>query len=69
LSADPHELKNLADQPQHASRLTEMRAKVAAWMKDQSDAGTVFDKPLLVGQEATLIPTGAAKAKANAKAK
>jgi len=69
LSADPHELKNLEDQPQHASRLTEMRAKVAAWMKDQSDAGTVFDKPLLVGQEATLIPTGAAKAKANAKAK
>ncbi len=64
LANDPHELKNLADQPQHASRLAEMRAKVAAWMKDQSDAGTVFDKPLLLGQEATLIQPGAGKAKA-----
>jgi hypothetical protein len=41
-----------------------MRAKIAAWMKEQHDAGTVFDKPLLLGQEATLLPTGAAKAKA-----
>jgi N-sulfoglucosamine sulfohydrolase len=67
LSADPHEVKNLADDPQHASRLAEMRAKVAAWMKDQGDTGTVFDKPLLVGQEATLIPTAAGKAKAKTK--
>ena len=41
--------------------------EVAAWMKDQGDAGTVFDKPLLVGEEATLIPTGAGKAKAKSK--
>lgn len=67
LSADPHELKNLAEEPQQATRLAEMRGKVVAWMKDQGDAGTVFDKPLLVGQEATLIPTGAGKAKAKAK--
>ena len=36
-----------------------MRAKVAAWMKEQNDQGTVFDKPLLLGEEATLLPTGA----------
>jgi uncharacterized sulfatase len=69
LTADPHELKNLADRPEQQSRLAQLRAKVAAWMKEQNDAGTVFDKPLLLGQEATLIPTGAAKAKAKAESK
>jgi len=64
LSADPHELNNVAEQPQNAVRLAEMRGKVAAWMKDQGDQGTVFDKPLLLGEEATLIPTAAGKAKA-----
>jgi uncharacterized sulfatase len=64
LSADPHELSNLADRPEYAQRLAQMRAKVAAWMKDQSDQGTVFDKPLLIGEEATLLPTAAAKKKA-----
>ena len=44
-----------------------MQASVAAWIKDQNDAATVFNEPLLIGQEATLIPTqvGKAKAKAN----
>ena len=46
-----------------------MRAKVAAWMKEQGDAGTVFNEPLLVGQEATLLPTAAAKAKKKVDAK
>ena len=64
LASDPHELKNLAGEKDLAERLTDMRAKVAAWMKEQNDSGTVFDKPLLLGQEATLIPTQAAKAKA-----
>jgi uncharacterized sulfatase len=67
LAADPHELKNLADRPEQQTRIAEMRAKVAAWMKDQNDAGTVFNEPLLLGQEATLLPTGAGKAKANTK--
>ncbi|HEY2412372.1 MAG TPA: sulfatase [Pirellulaceae bacterium] len=67
LTADPHELKNLADRPEQQSRLSEMRDKVAAWMKEQNDAGTVFDKPLMLGQEATQLPTGAGKAKATNK--
>jgi arylsulfatase A-like enzyme len=66
LVTDPHELNNLADKPEHASRLAQMRAKVAAWMKDQNDQGTVFNQPLLVGEEATQLPTGAGKAKAKA---
>jgi uncharacterized sulfatase len=69
LAADPHELKNIADRPEQQSRLAEMRVKVAAWMKEQNDQGTVFDKPLLLGEEATPIPTGAAKAKAKAESK
>jgi arylsulfatase A-like enzyme len=69
LAADPHEQKNLADQPSHAARLAQMRAKGDAWMKEQGDAGTVFNEPLLIGQEATLLPTGAAKAKKKAEAK
>jgi arylsulfatase A-like enzyme len=64
LAADPHEQKNLAADSQHAARLIEMRGKVAAWMKEQGDAATVFGQPLLLGQDATLLPTGAAKAKA-----
>ena len=39
--------------------------EVAAWMKDQNDRGAVFNEPLLIGQEATLLPTQAAKKKAN----
>jgi len=65
LNADPHELHNLADKPEQARRLAAMRDEVAAWMKDQNDQGTVFDIPLLIGQEATLLPTAAAKKKAN----
>jgi arylsulfatase A-like enzyme len=66
LSIDPQEQKNLAADPQHATRLIAMREKVAAWMKVQGDQGTVFNEPLLVGQEATPIqPAGKAKEKKN----
>jgi arylsulfatase A-like enzyme len=67
LTADPHELSNLAGDPKHGERLGSMRAKLAAWMKDQNDSEIVFDQPLLLGEEATPIPTGAGKAKATAK--
>jgi len=66
LTADPHELRNLASEAQHGQRLASMRWKLAEWMKDQKDGETVFDKPLLLGQEATPIPTAAGKAKAKA---
>jgi len=66
LGADPYEQHNLAGNPQYAKPLAEMRVKVAAWMREQNDQGTVFDKPLLIGEEATLLPTGAGKAKQKA---
>jgi arylsulfatase A-like enzyme len=68
LSADPHEQRNLAAAPEHAARVSAMRAKLEAWMQQQGDTRQVFNEPLLAGQEATLIaPAGGAKKKATAK--
>lgn len=69
LVADPHEQHNLAAEAQHAQRLAEMRAKLTAWMKLQNDQQTVFNTPLLLGQEAAPIgpAAGAKKKSQNAK--
>ncbi|MGH7200053.1 MAG: sulfatase-like hydrolase/transferase, partial [Planctomycetaceae bacterium] len=45
LRTDPHELHNLADSPQHAELLADLRGKVKAWMKSQGDPGRVFGEP------------------------
>ena len=52
LTADPHELKNLAASPEHAARIAEMRAEVDAWMLAQGDKQTVFGTPTLIGEPA-----------------
>lgn len=64
LAADRHEQHNLAGHPQHAPRLTEMRSRLEAWLREQNDQLTVFNEPLLIGQEATPIAPAAAKQKA-----
>jgi uncharacterized sulfatase len=66
LTSDPQEQQNLAAEPRHATQLTELRGKVATFMREQNDQGTVFNEPLLLGQEATLIPTAVGKAKQKA---
>jgi arylsulfatase A-like enzyme len=53
LAADPHELRNLADDPNQAGRLAAFRAEVEDWMRDQGDAGRTFDTPLRLDEEAT----------------
>jgi N-sulfoglucosamine sulfohydrolase len=63
LASDPHEQHNLADRPEHAQRLAQMRAKVAAWMQAQGDTGRVYGEPLLLGQPATILPQGGGKGK------
>jgi uncharacterized sulfatase len=68
LTTDPHEQRNLAADPQHAQRLAGMRGKLDTWLKEQGDQLTVFNEPLLLGQEATPIPP-ASKAKATEKRK
>jgi N-sulfoglucosamine sulfohydrolase len=39
LSADPHELRNLAADPQHADRMKQMREQLDQWMHAQGDKG------------------------------
>lgn len=45
--ADPHEVVNLADRPEHAEQLKRMRAALERWQEDVGDSGLV-PEPLLV---------------------
>ncbi|TXT19746.1 MAG: sulfatase [Planctomycetota bacterium] len=45
--ADPHEIVNLAESPEHAERLKRMRAALERWQEDVGDSGLV-PEPLLV---------------------
>jgi len=64
LAADPHERQDLAADPEHAARKNEMRTKLESWLREQNDQLTVFNEPLLLGQEATPIqPASGAKQK------
>ena len=66
LRADPLELKNLAGEPAHASRLAALRGEVDAWMKANHDTGKVFSEPRLLSdpKRAEPPPVGAKKKKA-----
>ena len=44
LTADPHELKNLAADPAHAAVLDDLRAKLAAWRKQTADPWLIKDR-------------------------
>jgi arylsulfatase A-like enzyme len=48
LTADPHELRNLAGDPTQAERLAALRGELNAWMQAQGDTETVFGKPRLL---------------------
>ncbi len=62
LQADPDELHNLAADPKHAERLRQMRAQLDAWMKEQGDLRTVFDKPHLLDKPyPSRVPADAAR--------
>ncbi len=56
LQADPHELRNLAADPQQAARLADMRAQLEAWMNDQGDKLTVFNPPRLLSDPSSYAP-------------
>jgi arylsulfatase A-like enzyme len=45
--ADPHEVVNLADRPEHAERLKQMRAALERWQEEIGDSG-LTPEPLLV---------------------
>ncbi|MGB7343957.1 MAG: sulfatase [Pirellulaceae bacterium] len=47
LRSDPHEMKNLASDPDHADRLAEMRAELEKWIVQTGDKGAI-DESLTV---------------------
>ncbi len=61
--ADPNELKNLADAPEHADTKRKLRAELEAWMNAQGDQRKVFNKPrLLTDPKTVATPRIAGKA-------
>ena len=63
LNADPNEMKNLASDPRHATRLASLRAEVNAWMKEQGDEGRLYGEPRLLSDPKRAEPPPAAKKK------
>lgn len=63
LRSDPIEVKNLAADPKHVTRLAEMRAQVDGWMKANRDEGTVFGEPRRLSDPKRAEPPPAAAAK------
>lgn len=45
--ADPHEVVNLADNPEHKMKLEELRAELDRWMKDTGDLGATPEAELV----------------------
>lgn len=56
LSVDPHEQKNLADDPDHADRVKQMRGELEAWMEEQGDQEKVYGKPRLLTEKDAFGP-------------
>jgi hypothetical protein len=46
VQADPHEVKNLANDPAHKATLKELRALLDAWVRDTKDQGVIGEDPL-----------------------
>lgn len=56
LATDPAEQRNLAADPQHAAKLTALRADLDAWMKSQGDQQKHFAEPRLLSDPTTFGP-------------
>ena len=56
LKADPFEQHNLASDPSEASRLSEMRVEVEAWMREQGDQQKVYNEPRLLSDPSSYGP-------------
>ncbi len=70
LSADPHEVKNLATDPAHAAKLRELRGLLDKWVVESGDKGGVIEDPLDIYRgynnrlpEEPATPKGAGKKK------
>lgn len=57
--ADPLEMNNLADRPEHASTIAELRRELRAWMSSQGDQGVATE--LIANQHKKKSPTKKSK--------
>jgi len=53
---DPHELINLAGNPEHAETQDGLQGELKSWIKDQGDELTVFHEPLMLDAPETWVP-------------
>jgi N-sulfoglucosamine sulfohydrolase len=58
LTADPHEQRNVAADPQHAGKLSALRIALDAWMNAQGDQRTVRPEPRLLSDPNSYGPKG-----------
>ncbi len=56
LRSDPAELHNLATDPAQAERVSSMRVRLEAWMREQGDKQTLFSEPRLLTDPASTQP-------------
>jgi uncharacterized sulfatase len=47
VTADPHEIRNLAPMPAHQQKLIELRKAMDEWLKDSKDLGDIPEKKLI----------------------
>ena len=51
VKADPYEMVNLAEDPEHADRLKDLREKLDAWLKETGDKQKVYGEPKLIADQ------------------
>jgi N-sulfoglucosamine sulfohydrolase len=69
LTNDPHEVKNLAADPQYAETLKQMRASLDEWVVSSGDQGWIMEDPLDIARGYAGASAGGAGGKAKAKAR
>ena len=48
LKADPHQIRNLANSPEHANALIRMRAALERWIEETNDQGRIPENPAAI---------------------
>ena len=58
LQVDPHELNNLADSPQHAKILADLRETLNGWMEETNDLGRQPETALMYDSDMKVYVDG-----------
>jgi hypothetical protein len=56
IAADPHETKNLANSPEHATVLKELRGVLEKWIDESNDQGRQLEPPELAAAKGATKP-------------